>query len=189
MGREPSRPSELDNSTGGTGAGDVPLDVLYDILRNKRRRLVLHYLINVPDHRAVLGSIATQVAAWENDIPMTAVTSKLRKRTYNTLQQTHLPKMHEDGIIEYDRNRGTITLSVNPSQLELFLHVLPKTGGTWTKGFLLAGFVLWLILAGNWIAVHVLSLYRPGGAATITAMALFLVLVGFLHVYRLFRNP
>lgn len=183
----PSRPSEIDASTGPEGGWDVPLDTLYDILRNKRRRLVLHYLVSVPDNQAVLGTLATQVAAWENEIPLSAVTSTLRKRTYNTLQQTHLPKMHEADIIDYDRPRGTVTLTAHPSQLELFLHILPRTNSMWTKGFLFSGFVLWSILAANWVFVHVLNLYKPGAGATLTALALFLVLLGFIHVYRLFR--
>lgn len=184
----PNQSSGLSSSTGWVGEDDVPLDTLYDILRNERRRLTLYYLLNVHDHRAVLGSLATQVAAWENDIPVSAVTSKLRKRTYNTLQQTHLPKMDEADIIDYNRQRGTVTLTANPSQLELFLNVLPKTGSTWTKSFLLSGFVLWLLIAANWLAVHFFHIYHPGTGSTLSAMTLFLVFLGFVHVYRLFKT-
>lgn len=165
----------------------VPLDRMYDVLRNRRRRLVLHYLVNAPEHEAVLKTLATQVAAWENDVPLSAVSSKLRKRTYNGLQQTHLPMMDEAGVIEYDHDRGTVALAVRPERIELFLTVLPRTGTVWTKGFLLAGVVLWAILALNWLAVHVFDLYRSGSAAVISALTLVLVLVGLLHVYRVFR--
>jgi hypothetical protein len=183
---ETSRPERPPDVAGGP-VGGVPMDTMYEVLRNERRRLVLHYLVSTPDHRAVLGPLATQVAAWENDVPVPAVTSELRKRTYNTLQQTHLPKMDESGLIAYDHHSGTVELTVSPLQLEVFLVALPKTGSVWTKGFLLAGVVLWLLLAANWLAVHVFQLYRPGSAVLVSGMALCLVLVGFLHVYRTLR--
>jgi hypothetical protein len=166
---------------------DVPLDTVYDILRNERRRLVLHYLVNAPDHRAVIGTLATQIAAWENGVPVSAVTSKLRKRTYNTLQQTHLSKMDDAGLVDYDRSRGTVELTASPGQLELFLKVLPRTDGDRTGPLLLAGFVLWLLLAANWLAVHAMELYDPGTVTPLTGVTLLLVLVGLVHVYRIVR--
>lgn len=165
----------------------VPLDTVYDILRNERRRLILHYLVSVPDHEAAIGSLATQIAAWENGIPHSAVTSTLRKRTYNTLQQTHLPRMDEAGLVDYDHHRGTVVLAVKPRQVEIFLGVLPRTGSVWTTGFLLSGFVLWLLLALNWLLVHVFQVYKPGSGSILTGLTLALVFVGFLHVYRILR--
>mgnify|MGYP006296026515 CR=1 FL=1 len=190
--------STLDRGTGGSEIDvspepqespveGIPVETMYDMLRNKRRRLVLHYLLNAHNHEAVLGSVATQIAAWENEIPVSAVTSTLRKRTYNTLQQNHLPKMDEAGLIEYERDRGTIVLASDPRQLELFLRALPKVNSSWTIGFLAAGFVLWLMLVANWIAVHILELYRPGQVWILTGFALLLVGGGLVHVVRIFR--
>lgn len=163
---------------------ELQFDDMYGVLGNRRRRLVLHYLLNTEGHSAVLGTMATQIAAWENDVPVSAITSRLRKRTYNTLQQTHHPTMARAGLVEYDRNRGTVALTADPHQLRLVLAVLPRSGSRWTRGFLLAGFVLWLLLALNWAAVHVFSLYRPGSAAVLSALSLLLVFVGFVHLYR-----
>ena len=181
------KPSNTSPDSRESPISGVSLDTLYDILRNERRRLILHYLVSVPDHEAVLGTLATQIAAWENDIPYSSVTSTLRKRTYNTLQQNHLPRMDEVGLIQYDRNRGTIALDVNPQRLEIFLSFLPRSGSLWTTGFLLSGFVLWLLLAINWIMVHVLHVYKPGANMVLTGLTLFLVFVGFVHVYRFFK--
>jgi len=165
---------------------DISLDTIYDILRNKRRRLVLHYLVNDPAHQAVLGTLATQIAAWENDIPVAAVTAKLRKRTYNTLQQAHLPKMDDAGLIAYDHNRGTIQLTVDPSQLEFFLDILPKTGTLRVNSLLLLGFVTWFALAANWAAVHVFSLYDHESTILLTGLALAIVFLGLVYISRLF---
>jgi len=167
--------------------GEVPLDELYGVLKNKRRRLVLHYLLNARDHEGVLGTVATQIAAWENDIPVAEVDSTLRKRTYNTLQQTHLPKMDEVGLVEYDRYRGTISLAVSPRSLRAFLVALPKTSEIGWRLFFGSGVALWLLLAANWVAVHVLELYSPGNARLLTGLALLLVFVGIVQVGRLLR--
>lgn len=180
-------PSQTSPDSRQSPISGISLDTLYDILQNERRRLVLHYLVNVPNHEAVLGTLATQIAAWENEIPFSSVTSTLRKRTYNTLQQNHLPRMDEAGLVQYDRHRGTITLEVNPQRLDVFLSFLPRSGSVWTTGFLLSGFVLWLLLALNWIMVHVLHVYKPGANMVLTGLTLFLVFVGVVHVYRLFK--
>ena len=187
--RENALDSEPDEDPDSTESliGDVPLDELYGILKNKRRRLVLHYLLNAADHEGVLGTIATQIAAWENDIPVAEVDSTLRKRTYNTLQQTHLPKMDEVGLVEYDRYRGTISLAVSPRSLRAFLVTLPKTGDMGWRLFFGTGVALWLLLAANWVAVHVLELYSPGNARILTGLALLLVFVGILQVGRMLR--
>lgn len=167
--------------------GDVTIDTIYEIFKNKRRRLVLHYLVNATTHRAPLGTLATQIAAWENDVPVSAITSTLRKRTYNTLQQTHLPKMDDAGLVDYDHHRGTVQLTVNPRQIDIFLTLLPRAGTFHTSSMLITGFVLWLVLASNWFAVHVLHLYQSGTSAIIVGLTLLLVLMGFVHVYLLFR--
>ena len=165
---------------------ELSRDQMFDILSSSRRRYTLYYLRQQREP-VQLTDLAEELAAWENDIPISAVDSTLRKRAYNTLQQTHLPKMNAAGVIDYNRNRGTITLTTNPGQLELFLNVLPRAPSTWTKGALLSGFALWLVLAANWFSVHVFHFYGPGSAALLSAMTLFLVFAGFIHVYLLFR--
>ncbi|MHB9287019.1 hypothetical protein ACKVMT_08265 [Halobacteriales archaeon Cl-PHB] len=179
-------PADVSPDREGGPVKDVPIETIFDILSNRRRRLVLYYIVNVPEHEAVLGTLATQVAAWENGIPVSAISSTQRKRTYNTLQQTHLPKLDKSGIVEYDRNRGTVSLLVSPRQLAVYLKTLPRIGSSWTLGLFLSGLLLWFMLAGNWIAVHVLGLYQPGQRRIIVGFALFLVGVGLIHVYRTF---
>jgi hypothetical protein len=116
---------------------------------------------------------------------VSAVTSKQRKRTYNTLQQNHLPRLEEAGFIGYDRNRGTITLETEPRRIKLFLNLLPKSRSSWVWVFLTSGVLLWLVLATNWTLVHVIHLYTPTTGALISGFALLFVFLGFLQIYRL----
>lgn len=52
--------------------------------------------------------LAEQVAAWENETPVEQLSSPERQRTYIALYQTHLPKLDTEGIIDYNKSRGTI---------------------------------------------------------------------------------
>jgi len=88
----------------------LSLDERFEILKNERRRIVLRYLKEVGG-TVRLNNLADRVTAIENDIEVEAITSDERKRVYVGLYQFHLPKMAKIGIIEYDQNRGTITLT------------------------------------------------------------------------------
>jgi len=169
----------------GGPVDDVGLDVLYDMLRNHRRRMVLFYLANSPGGKTSIGPLAEQLAAWENEIPVSSVNSKLRKRTYNTLQQHHLPKLDSTGIIEYDRARGRVELLTDPRQLKLFLSVLPRTKSSWITRFLLLGTIFWLALLANWIGVHLLNVFPPGSASSLFGLSF--VAIFATHAYILYR--
>lgn len=91
-----------------TESGSVlPLDHLFEILKNERRRTVLHYLED-HDETVPLGDLAEHVAAVENDTTVTQVTSNERKCVYVGLYQCHLPKMDGMGVVAFDKPRGTI---------------------------------------------------------------------------------
>ena len=86
----------------------MPPDAVFDILRNDRRRAVLRYLKRRDARSATLDEMATHIAGRENDVDVSRVSSTQSKRVYFALYQSHLPKMDDVGIIDYDRNRGII---------------------------------------------------------------------------------
>lgn len=97
-------------------------DELFDVLSNKRRRWTIAFL-NETDADAVrLRDIAEQVAAWENDVPISELTYKERKRVYTSLYQLHLERMDRIGIVRYDPDRGIVEPTPITSQLESLLH-------------------------------------------------------------------
>jgi hypothetical protein len=49
------------------------------------------------------------------------VTYKQRKRVYTSLHQTHLPALAEAGVVDYDRDRGTVRLTARASVLDEYL--------------------------------------------------------------------
>ena len=99
---------------------ELPLDQVFEILKNERRRLVLHYLES-NDGESTLSDLAEHIAAIENDTTVKAISSTQRKRVYVGLYQCHLPKMDDMDIIEFDQNRGTVKLSQNAEQVKSYL--------------------------------------------------------------------
>ena len=115
--QQPSRDAES-----GSENGVVPQGVVFDILRNERRRRVLKHLDDA-DGRATLGEMAERLAAVENDKPESQITSQERKRLYVGLYQCHLPRMDESGAVAFDDDRGTIETT---EHTESFLDHLPE---------------------------------------------------------------
>lgn len=98
----------------------LPLDQVFEILKNRRRRLVLHYLEDNGGESS-LSDLAEHIAAIENDTTVKAISSTQRKRVYVGLYQCHLPKMDDMNIIDFDQNRGTVVLSANAEQVKSYL--------------------------------------------------------------------
>jgi hypothetical protein len=96
------------------------LDVIFEILKNSRRREVLRFL-RERDEQVSLGGLAEHVAAIENDTTTDALTSSERKRVYVGLYQCHLPKMDDIGVVEFNQDRGHITLTEKADDFEKYL--------------------------------------------------------------------
>jgi len=101
-------------------AAELPLDQVFEILKNKRRRTVLRYLKG-RDGPVALGDLAEEVAAVENDTPVAQVTSRERKCAYVGLYQCHLPKMDDMNIVEFNQDRGRIETGPNAERVEQYL--------------------------------------------------------------------
>lgn len=99
----------------------LPLDTVFEILKNERRRLVLEYIISSDEDRVTTGELAEHIAAYENDIPREELNAQQRKRVYIGLYQCHLPKMDDADIVEFNQDRGHAALGPNAEQLYPYL--------------------------------------------------------------------
>ncbi|WP_129114117.1 DUF7344 domain-containing protein [Halegenticoccus tardaugens] len=86
---------------------ELSTDDLFHILQNQRRRYVLQYMQG-RDDRVDMRDVAEQVAAWEHDTTVQALTSDERQRVYIALYQSHLPKLDEKGVLKYNQSRGIV---------------------------------------------------------------------------------
>jgi hypothetical protein len=109
-----------ESDSGSPSHEELPLDQVFEILKNRRRRLVLHYLDDNGGESS-LSDLAEHIAAIENDTTVKAISSTQRKRVYVGLYQCHLPKMDDMNIIDFDQNRGTVVLASNAEQVKSYL--------------------------------------------------------------------
>lgn len=144
---------------------------IFEVLQNKRRRYVIQYLRR-HGGPVELGELADYVASLEYDCPQTSVTSTQRKRVYTTLQQTHLPKMDNAGIVAYDSEDGVIQTTPQTEDLTVYLEIVPGGEFPWREFYLSFGAVSLAIIATLWVGVFPFTLVSPLVWATLFATIL-----------------
>lgn len=103
-----------------TNTDALSRDEVYDILSNGRRRYVIH-LLREEGEPIPLSELSDRVAAWENDLPVSELTDQQIKRVYVSLYQTHIPKLEESNLVEYDKDSGQVSLTSTVSSLDAYL--------------------------------------------------------------------
>lgn len=105
-------------------------DEAYDLLSNSRRRFVLSYLRS-KDGAVPLNELSQRLAAQENDAPVDELTDQQIKRIYVSLYQTHLPKLEEAELIEYDREHSVLELREAAHRLDDYLPTEESETRSW----------------------------------------------------------
>jgi DNA-binding transcriptional ArsR family regulator len=123
------------------------------MLSNQRRRCVLSYLDRNPEPVS-LSDLAERIAAWENDVDTDDLDYKQRKRVYTSLHQTHLPKLDEAGIVDYDREEGTVSLAERAADLDIYLELVGEHDVPWREFYLGLSTVASLCLLAAWLDVY-----------------------------------
>ncbi|WP_115864724.1 DUF7344 domain-containing protein [Halorussus litoreus] len=139
--------SSAENSPEGETLSE---DLIFDVLKNRRRRYTLHYL-KQQDRPVELSELAEQVAAWENDTTVEGLSANERKSVYTSLYQTHLPKLADAGIVDYNQNRGVVELSGNAAQLEGYLQ--PQDEFPWIRYYLGLALVSAVLVVGDLLGI------------------------------------
>lgn len=81
-------------------------DDVYEAFRTNRRRRVVDVLCR--DGGTTLGELATQIAAWENDVSMQELEAQQRSRVYIALYQRQLKILEEARVVDWNKARGTV---------------------------------------------------------------------------------
>ncbi|QLG29833.1 hypothetical protein HUG10_19675 (plasmid) [Halorarum halophilum] len=141
-------PTVSDGQRTETGGGDstdtrrteaLPHDIIFGILQNQRRRLVLA-AVEEQNGSTTLGDLAEHIAGIENDKPSAALNAQERKRVYIGLYQCHLPKMADADAIQFDQHRGTIERGPKAEQFHEYLDRDSASTDAWQWYYsLLAG--------------------------------------------------
>jgi hypothetical protein len=123
-------------------------DELYELLSNHRRRYVIHFCKR-SEGPITLSDLAEKVAAREQDKPVGELTSAERKRVYTSLQQTHLDRLADAGMIDYDGDQ--IELTEQATALDVYLDVVPEDSVPWGIYYLGLSLLSAVVLAGVWV--------------------------------------
>jgi hypothetical protein len=159
---------------------DINPGEIHDILRNDRRRHVIEQLrtqYSEVDLRELSERIA-ELESGESPPPR-----NLRQSVYNSLHQTHLPKLDERAVIDYDRDRKTVELLESARHVDVYMEVVTPYGITWATYYrTLAVLSLLTILAAE-LGVPALASIPVLGLATV-----FLVGFGISVTYQLWSK-
>jgi hypothetical protein len=179
-----SEPDGVIESDGGvapaTVAEGITPETVFEVLSNERRRYVLHHLKAVGE-RVSVRDLSEQIAAWENDIERAIVTPKERKRVYTALHQTHLPKMATVGVIDYDRDRGTLELTDAIAAFDIYLEIVPERELAWSEFYLALGGIATTLVTLAALQLSPFSLVPDIGYAALFAVSL--LAVGGINTY------
>lgn len=106
----------------------ISKDSVFHLLQNSRRRAILRHLIEQDEDVFSMREVTELVAARENDTTVSELASDARQRVYIALYQSHLPKLDDTGVIDYDQDRGTFTPTPLVSVFTPYLDDAHATG-------------------------------------------------------------
>lgn len=111
-----------------TGRDRLQEAEIHDVLRNDRRRSVLEALRT----RAGEASVAELTdAIVSREVQGGEDRKRLRQSVYNSLHQTHLPKLEAAEIVTYDRSAKQVRLATNSREVTRYFQLRSVHGISW----------------------------------------------------------
>lgn len=148
----------------------ISQEAVFSTLSSQRRRLILRHLFATPGAVSVR-DLTTAVAAAENGVDESELTYKQRKRVYTSLHQTHLPKLRNVGLIEYDSNPGIVELTDGSTVVEPFFG--NSTTRRWCDYYLALGLGLTTLAIVAWADIAMFATIPDivvGGLAAVAVL-------------------
>lgn len=152
---------------------------IFDVLSSERRRFVLSYLLD-GDGTATLNELARELGSREYDTDPDELTDTQRRRLYVSLYQTHVPKMENYGIVEYDADSGTVSPTERAREVNRYRGPGCENGPPWT--------VVYLGLSGVWLLLIAAAILDVGGIGAIDDQVLSLSVVLTFALLALFHR-
>ena len=97
--------------------GEMTKDEVFEVLSSSRRRLILYHLYR-RGGEAGLRDLASDTAEAEREGD---IDDEVIKRFYISLYQTHVPKLEDVGLVRYDGETKTVTLTDRVGEIESVL--------------------------------------------------------------------
>lgn len=142
---------------------------IHSVLSNQRRRLVLKELRR-NGGESTLRELSEAIAAEETG--ESPPPRNIRDSVYASLHQTHLPKLDDLGIVEYDSNTKSVALTELARELVPYTTVMSSSGLPWYQHYLLLGLAAMAAVIASDLGVPVLAGVGPVVVATVFAVAM-----------------
>jgi len=168
-------PDEVAPGSAPAGEGGLDRTEIYDVLSNERRTMVLELLAAAEPRD--LGDLAELIAAEETG--ERPPPRKKRTSVYVTLHQTHLPKLAELSIVEYDDREKVVSLGTRASAVLAERGPAPDrtpAAATWSRlylGLVATGLAL---AGGSAVGLPGFQLLSAGTYAVATLVVLLAIL-------------
>ena len=127
---EPRR-SRIDSPCGGSaplfrgGKTAHDLDEVFDVLSDRRRRIVLNHLRDAEGEWVRVGDLAERIATWEVELVDPASVSV--ESIELDLVHGHLPKLESTDLIDYEQDERRVTYR-GADRVEQFLDLSRREG-------------------------------------------------------------
>lgn len=106
--------------------GGLSVDDIHFTLSNCRRRYLIRYLSR--EGESTVKQLSQIIAARENDTTVAELSYADRKTVYTALLQTHLPKLDEMDVVEYDVSSKRVRLAGHAEQLQPYIEEAGEEG-------------------------------------------------------------
>lgn len=146
---------------------------LFDVLGNRRRRFILCYLV-LEKEAVECRELAEKIAAWEDDTSEDGVPTTKYQSVYNSLYQSHLPKLDSMEFVDYDRSENLVAPSDQLPEIERVLDtvVTNARGPVHTNRMLLSGTLLGGASVGAFVFFFTCSAWGPFVLVLLTLVAM-----------------
>ncbi|WP_411965420.1 ArsR family transcriptional regulator [Haloferax sp. YSMS24] len=100
---------------------------IHEVLSNDRRRMAIEFL---QDGNMTLRELAERIA--EAETGESPPPRNIRQSAYVSLQQTHIPKLDELDIVEYDEESKEVALA-EAGDVTVYMEVVPEGELSWSE--------------------------------------------------------
>ena len=161
-------------------------NIIFQTLSNARRRCVIEALSDEPE--TTVRALTVAVASHEYDCTERELEYEQRKRVYTSLVQTHLPALHRNGIVEYDKDRGTVTATAALDTFHSYVDDGASVDRAWSRRLFSITAVFAALSALLAFDVPVFDALSATGVALAATLSLGLLAVSYARRARVRGN-
>lgn len=127
---------------------------VHEVLSNSRRQHALEILEEAGGELSAreLSERIAEAETGESPPP-----TNIRQSVYVSLHQTHLPKLDDLGIVEYDSESKTIKLLDRAREVSIYLETVSKYGLSWSEYYLAVSLLGLLLIIASEMGVPVIG--------------------------------